>query len=239
MPNSVRVYPNGLPHPSMQMRRRVTLELAILTSLTILYLSFWPAHVRHMGVDIGMALVALGLVGFTMKDTRERIWGPPADAEFERLRRCTTNMLLATVPAVLAFGLFGAWDAYTTQGGWSGVTTRFLNPRFPLALFLYIPWALLQQTLFQFYLLGRLRALLPFASPLLLSTFNGIFYGAVHIPDWDLTFFTMLGGVVWSYSYHRDRYVVPIAISHAILGSTYFYWACNRDLVNNLIPLAK
>jgi membrane protease YdiL (CAAX protease family) len=75
---------------------------------------------------------------------------------------------------------------------------------------------------------------------LLLSVFNGIAYGMVHAPNWDVVLVTILGGIFWSYSYHRDRYVLPIAISHAVLGSTYYYWLTGRDLIgemkNQFIP---
>jgi membrane protease YdiL (CAAX protease family) len=109
---------------------------------------------------------------------------------------------------------------------------------FLLAVVLYIPWAMLQQTLFQFYLLGRLRALLPFASPLFLSIVNGIAYGLVHFETnvWSIgvTVVTIIGGIFWSYSYHRDRYVLPIAVSHALLGSTFYYWVYGRDLIDEM-----
>ena len=225
--------PAGTPRFPPDVRRRTAIELGVLVVLTAAYLILFP--VRHMGMDIGMALVALGLVGFTARDTRERIWGPPESPEFERVRRCTSNMALATLPAMLAFALFGIVDAYWEHRLWGDVAARFFNPRFPIALFLYIPWAMLQQTLFQFYLLGRLRVLLPFASPTLLSVLNGIAYGAVHLPDPDVTLVTIAGGIVWSYSYLRDRYVLPIALSHALLGATYFYWACGSDLVKKLV----
>lgn len=239
MPTGVQIYPNGLPHPPMQVRRRIALELLILAALTSLYLIL--VSPRPLAMDIGMALVGLGLVGFTADYTRTRIWGPPPDAEFDRRRRCAVNMFVSTSLAVAGVVVYGIFSAYSQQGRWSDVAARFLNWRLPIALILYVPWALLQQTLFQFYLLGRLRALLPFATPLILSVINGIAYGSVHLavspgrdgPDLELAVLTMIGGAVWSYSYHRDRYVLPIAISHAVLGSTFFYWARGSDVLLN------
>jgi membrane protease YdiL (CAAX protease family) len=108
---------------------------------------------------------------------------------------------------------------------------------FLMTLCFYVAWALLQQTLFQFYLLGRLRALLPFASPMLLSTINGTAYGLVHLAGGApliqrslVTGVTIIGGICWSYSYYRDRYVLPLALSHALLGTTFYYWVIGRDI---------
>jgi membrane protease YdiL (CAAX protease family) len=229
----VQYYPNGLPHPPMEVRRRIAIELLVLAILTTLYIAYFHGP-RSKFMDGGLALAGLGLVGFTSRYTKEKIWGPPADAEFERLRRCFVNITLATVPVLIILAIVGGVEGYRESNNWSGVAVRFLNWRFVVSLLLYIPWALMQQTLFQFYLLGRLRALLPFASPLLLSVLNGIAYGAVHLDDPELALLTMIGGVIWSYTYHRDRYVLPIALSHAVLGTTFFYWYRGSDLLLNL-----
>lgn len=236
---SERFYPNGLAHPTLPMRRRIALELAVLSGLTGLYLTVFPN--RPLGVDVGLSLVAMGVIGLVAKDTRERIWGPPASMQFVRIRRCVWNMGLFTVPSVIAMGIFGAgsaWHEHLAAGGedsamavaWA-IAHRLFHPHFFLALVLYVPWALAQQTLFQFYLLGRLRGLLPFASPLTLSIICGMFYGAAHLPELSVAFVTTIGGAVWSYSYHRDRLVWPIAISHAIMGSTFYYWVYNENLI--------
>lgn len=212
------VYPNGLPHPSPALRLRIAAELATVSVLTLVFLLYAP---RHTGLYIGMALIGMGLVGFSARETREKIWGPPASPEFDRVRRCTINMSMLTLPPIAVFLVIGVVYDH-----------KILNINFLWTLCFYLPWALLQQSLFQFYLLGRLRALLPFASPLLLSIINGVAYGLVHIPGgWELTLVTIIGGIFWSYSYHRDRYVLPIAISHALLASTFFCFVYGRDLI--------
>ncbi|MCZ7646395.1 MAG: CPBP family glutamic-type intramembrane protease [Planctomycetota bacterium] len=235
MGKDVGVYPNGMPHPSREVRRRLALELLALAGLTALYLMLMPQ--RALGVDVGMALVGLGLVGLYAWKTNEKIWGPPPQPAFERIPRCTFLMLVTTLPAVVLFLLYGAWDAYSVNGDWHDILYRLFRLNFFGALLLYVPWALLQQTLFQFYLLGRLRALLPFASPLLLSVINGVLYGLVHLPDAPVTAVTIIGGIVWSYSYHRDRYVLPLALSHAVLGSTFFYWVSDSDILSKIFTL--
>lgn len=228
------VYSNGLPHPPLVLRVRIAAELGVLAVATTLLLIFLPREMRNTATYVGLALVGLGLIGFTARETRERIWGPPESAEFDRVRRCAIGMTLFTVPPVFVFLVFGAamryLDFWLPPGGCSMLSLNFL-----FAVVCYLPWALLQQTLFQFYLLGRLRALLPFSSPLQLSLINGVLYGLVHLPNWPVAAVTIAGGFFWSYSYHRDRYVLPIAVSHAVLGSTFYYWILGQDLVGEMI----
>ena len=223
-------YPNGMPHPPKSLRWRIAIELLVLSILTPLFLLFGS----HDNITfVGMALIGLGLIEFNAKETRERIWGPPESPAFDRVRRCALNISLLTIPPVLAFfciGLAGRyWGFLGLKDGCAMISVHFI-----VALCLYLPWALLQQTLFQFYLLGRLRALLPFASPLLLSILNGVAYGLVHYQKPPVMIVTIIGGIFWSYSYHRDRYVLPIAISHAVLGTTFYYWILNTDLIDQL-----
>lgn len=226
------VYPNGMPHPPTSLRTRVAIELVVLAVLTALFLYFFPHGGNTQGLYLGMAIVGLGLVGFTAKETEERIWGPVDSPSFDRVRRCAINMSALTIPPVIIFLVSGGLARYFKLWWLAGPDTcSMFSVHFLIAMCVYLPWALLQQTLFQFYLLGRLRALLPWATPFQLSVLNGIIYGLCHLPSPEITAVTILGGIGWSYSYHRDRYVLPIAISHAILASTFFYWVCGRDIV--------
>ena len=204
--------------PALSLRLRVLLELGILATLTPLFLHYAP---RDLGLYVAMALLFLGFVAVSAKETKERIWGRPASGKSERLWRSTLAMAVMTIPVVIVFFVWGVWMGHE-------VSYRNLL----LALGLYIPWALLQQTIFQFYLLGRLRALLPFVSPILLALVAGTAYGLVHLPDWRVTLVATLAGVSWSYFYLRDRHILPIAMSHAILGSTFYYFVIGRDLID-------
>ena len=209
---------NGNRPPALSLRLRMLFELGILATLTPLFLYYAP---RDRGLYMGMALLFLGFVAINAKETKERIWGRPASGKSERLWRSTRAMAVMTIPVVI---VFLAW------GVWMGHEVSYLH--LLLALGLYIPWALLQQAIFQFYLLGRLRTLLPFVSPILLALVVGATYGLVHLPDWRVTLVTTLAGVYWSYFYLRDRHILPIAMSHAILGSTFYYFVIGRDLID-------
>jgi membrane protease YdiL (CAAX protease family) len=204
----------------VSLRRRVAFELAILAMLTSVFLVVVP--VRPMWVDAGLGLLAVVLVAATARKTREQIWAPPATPPGERLRHCARHMLVGTLGVALLFALTGRWVGRAAPL----FTATMLAALVPFAL-----WATLQQMLFQFYLLGRLRILIPAATPLALAAVNGVLFGAVHLPDVELTVLTSVGGAVWSWYYLRDRCLGPIAISHAVLGTTYYYWIRGDDLV--------
>lgn len=198
----------------------MALELAALAVLTSVYLVLVPA--RPVWVDAGFGLVGGVLVAATLRKTREQVWAPSATPRRERLRHCSRHMLVGTLAVALLFAVVGA-----------GVrrAAPLLTPTILAALILFILWAALQQVLFQLYLLGRLRALVPAAPPAAVAVVNGLLFGAVHLPDVELTVLTIVAGAVWSWYYLRDRCLGPIALSHAVLGTTYYYWVRGDDLV--------
>ncbi|MFQ5754551.1 MAG: type II CAAX prenyl endopeptidase Rce1 family protein [Acidiferrobacterales bacterium] len=208
--------------PSTSVKRWVALELGLLLLLTPLFLYFAP---RGMGLYATAAIAFVLYVVLTAKYTRDRIWGPTDRPRSKRLRWSAITLTVLTVPPLLAFFAWGAWQGHQVV---------FMN--LLLALALYLPWALLQQTIFQFYLLGRLRVLLPL-SPFVLAAVNGVAFGLVHLPYLPLMLLAMVAGVFWSYSYLRDRVVLPIAISHALLGTTFYYAVVGRDLLGDWLAI--
>jgi membrane protease YdiL (CAAX protease family) len=214
--------------PSRGVRRRVALELAVLAAAASLVLAL--VRDRPPVLEVGLALLGLGLVGLSAKDTRDRVWGPPAAPRAVRARRAARQMTVVTLAGLVVFAAVGAWPLLWSTGAWGQVGERLFRPTALAALVLFVPWALVQQTLFQFYLLGRLRALAPGARPSLVAAANGLLFGLVHLPDWEVTALTVLGGSIWSLSYLRDRCLAPVALSHAALGTTYFCWVRDTDL---------
>ena len=63
----------------------------------------------------------------------------------------TALVILLSVAVVLGY----------RRGGWEGALHRISDGTIVLAVAAYFVWALLQQALFQLYLLGRLLTLLP------------------------------------------------------------------------------
>ena len=204
----------------MSLRRRVAFELATLAVLTSVYLVAVPR--RPMWVDAGLALVGLALVAAAARTTRAEVWGAPGPDGRDRLRHSARHMAIETLAVAVAFAIVARWMGDTGPL----FTVTLLATLVPFAV-----WAAVQQLLFQFYLLGRLRVLLPAFPPIALAGINGVLFGAVHLPDVEVTVLTIVGGAVWSWYYLRDRCLAPIALSHAVLGTTYYYWVRGEDLL--------
>jgi len=212
----------------VSLRGRVLAELGTLTLLTVVFLLVFPD--RPMGVDVGLALFALALIVTNARYTRNKVWArfPPHGGRPDR--RHAFRVLGLWTGLGLAVLLAGTVVAGLVRGEGAGLARRILNPRLLAAIAIYLPWAWLQQTLFQFYLLGRLRVLLePHRTAAVVIT--GAAYSLVHLPDVAVMAVTAAAGVVWTRTYDRDRVLSPLALSHAVLGSTFYYWIYGKDLV--------
>lgn len=200
---------------------RAALELIALCIATPLFLLFAP----HDGaVFLGMAVLFLGYIGIDAKRTRTEVWGEAAEAAAVRRRRASITMLAMTASAAAVLLLWGA-----AKG----------NPLWSIgmlaALPVYFLWALVQQTIFLFYFLGRLRMLWPRLPAVGMSMISGAAYGLVHLPEFEVVLLTLIAGAAWSYCYLRDRALLPVAASHAVLGTGYYYWVGGRDLLSDIL----
>jgi hypothetical protein len=228
----MRVFPanadEALDHTPQ--RRRVAVELLILSVLSSGFLALFPR--RPIFVDLVLALFALGLVLLNATYTRAQFWGQwPVEVGRAGWRRCVVVTMTLTVLVILVFSLVGGVIGY--QGaGWPGVKARILHPSIPTAVLLYLPWAWLQQTLFQFYLLGRVRTLCPSLHPLAQSALNGLIFGLVHSTDIWIVLLAALGGTLWSFLYLHYHRLGPLAVSHALVGTTFYYWVYGYDLAS-------
>lgn len=210
-----------------RIKRQVAIELCLLAILALAFLLVFPQ--RPILVDLGLALFVITLLFFNIPYTRGVIWRRfPASLDYRaRLRK--TLLLVGPVTAIIVAGLFAAGMVLGyLEGGWNEAVRRVGNWHVLAAFALYVPWALLQQTLFQFYMLGRLLTLFPaaFAVPC-----TGLTYALVHLPCVEVTFVTAVAGIFWTYVYYRYRVLWPLAISHALFGSTFYYWVYGRDLL--------
>jgi len=217
----------AIDRPAWSLRARVAAELGILAGLTAVFLAVFPQ--RTMRVDMPLALAAWAMIGLNAGYTKNVIWGGRAQAPGQHRRRDALRLLMLTAAAMAIFLIFGAVVGYRA-GGWADAVRRLFPLQMAFAFLAYIGWAFLQQTLFQFYLLGRLIRLLPAASPLALCALNGLAFCSVHWPDPILMGLTAVAGVAWSYSYYKHRRLWPIVLSHAALGATFFYWVYGHPL---------
>jgi hypothetical protein len=212
----------------MTLRGKVVAELTVIAVLTTIFLLLFPR--RNPLVDVTLAGFALVCVALSARYTKRVIWAasPPPTAE-PRLRRCLAVTLWVTLLPAGFFFLIGGFIAYNS-GGWAAVVSRLLNWRILAAFGCYLPWALMQQTLLQFYLLGRLLALLPKKLLFVPFLITGTCFGLVHLPDVRTALVTVAAGAVWSLIYYRYRLLLPLAFSHAALGSAFYYGIFGHDL---------
>ena len=213
----------------MTVRTKVAVELGIIAVLTIAFLVLFP-H-RNPWLDVGMAGFALVCIGATAGYTKKVVWAasPSQQPGPNRFTQCVRLTLWVTVPAVVGFLLVGGVLGYR-NGGWPAVTERILNWKILAVFGAYIGWALMQQTLFQFYLLGRLLALFPKNQPIWPVLITGLGFSLVHLPDVWTSLVTAVAGVVWTFIYYRYRCLLPLAFSHAALGTAFYYGICGHDL---------
>jgi len=208
------------------LKRRLLTELLVLGVLTIIFLVVFPK--RSIYIDGLLALFALSLILWNARFTKNSVWVqfPPNDDLRTRVRRSYILAGAVTISAILAFAAIGLKLGYR-EFGWEGAWTRLSNWHLPVVFLLYLPWALLQQFLFQFYLLGRLLTLLP--APVAVFA-TGMAYSLVHLPEVGVALATAPAGIFWTFLYRRDRALLPLGLSHALLGSTFYYWVYGRDL---------
>lgn len=209
-------------------RQKVALELGILTLLVATFLYLFPR--RNPWLDIGLATFALLGILATARYTRNVIWAasPPPQAQ-NSFKDCLRVTLWITIPTVLIFFLIGGIVAYHSAG-WPAVVERIFDWRILIIFIAYTGWALIQQTLFQFYLLGRLLVVFPKNQPTWPILITGLCFSLVHLPDVWTSLATAAAGPIWTLIYYRYRRLLPLAISHAALGTAFYYGICGHNL---------
>ena len=206
-------------------RAGIGLELAALAAAAVLFFVFFSERPGY--VDVMLGVLALALIAASTRRSRGIWQRTPVRLEHrEAARAAWREALLFTAAALAAFALIGAASGYAAEG-WRGAWQRIGDWHLAVACLLYFPWALLQQFLLQFYLSGRLQALLPYWLAIFLTA---LAFSAVHFPRLPVMAVTFVGGVVWATIYCRYRVLLPLAVSHALLGSTLHYWVFGRDL---------
>ncbi len=203
-------------HP---LRRRFQLELLLLLILTPLFLLLMP---HKLSVFLPVALLFLAYVLIDARFTQSRIWQHPCPGPQTTRKTLQYAALITLPPFILMLGL-GIYLEHT-----------ILGPNLLLGFTLYLLWALVQQTLFQVYLLGRLKVVFPRFNDPWLAIINGSAYALVHLPYWWVVLGTWPLGILWTLLYIRYRTLWPLALSHALLATAFYAWLLNRDLIAEL-----
>ena len=213
----------------MSVRGKVAFEMGIIVVLTTVFLVLFPK--RNPLVDAGLAGFALLLIAISARYTKRVIWAasPPPRIIKNRFTRCLVVILWITVPAVVLFFLIGVLMGYI-RGGWGFVAERFLDWKILAVFGAYMLWALIQQALFQFYLLGRLLVLAPKTKPMIAVVVTGVAISLVHLPDLWTVAATAIAGLIWTAIYYRFRLLLPLSFSHAALGTAFYYGLLGHDL---------
>lgn len=208
------------------LRARLCIELLAIAAFAALYLGLWPARPDYLDAVLGVTAVAL--IVASAGRTRS-LWDAlpgttlPYRARFRAAFVRVMPFTAAGVALLLAIGIVLG----RAEAGWPGAAARVLNPHLLPALALYLLWGLLQQYVFQFYLLGRLLHL--FTPPVALAV-TALVFSAVHFPRFIVMAAVAVAALVWTSLYRRYRTLLPLAISHALLASTLHYWVFGHDL---------
>jgi membrane protease YdiL (CAAX protease family) len=211
----------------MTKQKSVAWELLGIGLLTSLFLTMFQARPAY--VDLALAIVAVALIALSTPRSR-RLWQlVPAAARMDGRRAWRVSAIFTGV-ALLGLAALGALLAVRGGDSWA---ERLLNWHVLLAMGLYLPWALLQQYIFQFYLFGRLLQVMPVPVAVAITA---LAFAAVHYPRWPVMAATVLAGAVWTLIYYRWRSTLPLAASHALLGSALHYWVLDRDLLATWLP---
>jgi membrane protease YdiL (CAAX protease family) len=211
----------------MSIDRSVAWELGGLGAATAVFLASFEVRPRY--VDLALAVAAVVLIVASRGRSR-RLWALARAPELDARRgawRAGLSFTAVALVVLAAIAVIAARDAGTPAIG------RFANWHLLAAAALYFPWALLQQYIFQFYLLPRWLRLVPMPAAVALTALT---FAAVHFPRWPVMLVTVVAGTVWALVYYRWRRLVPLALSHALLGAALHYWVFGNDLLARWLP---
>jgi hypothetical protein len=203
-------------------QRSVALELAGIGAAAIIFVATF--QVRPAYLDLVLATAAVALIVLTAARSR-RLWALARSVDPTGARGAWIASLSFTAAALVALATVAV---FTARAVGVPLVERFGNWHMLVAAALYVPWALLQQYVFQFYWFGRWLCVvsMPIAVGL-----TALAFSAVHFPRWPVMAVTLVAGTVWALIYYRWRSLVPLAVSHALLGTALHYWVFGNDLL--------
>jgi hypothetical protein len=200
--------------------KKVSLKLSASVELAlILIFSFLLWSLSAQSLDALFIINAIGFVfvsGFLMS-TREGKWFAvlglvrPAKVEV-----WVSALLTLAVAALMLFLSFYYGQLATTD--WSKLLQGFI---------IYPFWGIVQQVYLGPVITGLLLAIVGRNSEqsslvtLGVAMVAGFLFSLVHAPNSALMMATFLMGSCWSYLYQRFGSIIPLAISHGLLGSLF------------------
>jgi hypothetical protein len=212
---------------AMRADRSAALELAAIGAAAIAFVATF--QVRPPYLDFVLAAAAVALIVFSAARSR-RFWALARSVDPTGARGAWKAALVFTAVALV---VLAAAALLAARAAGAPAAERFGNWHMLLVAALYFPWALLQQYIFQFYWFGRWLTLVPVSVAVALTAFA---FAAVHYPRWPVMAVTLVAGTAWALIYYRWRSLVPLAVSHALLGTALHYWVFGNDLLERWLP---
>ena len=207
--------------------RSVALELAAIGIAAIVFVATF--QVRPPYLDFALAAAAVALIVASAARSR-RLWTLARSVDPAGARGAWLAALSFTAAALV---VLAAVAVFAARAAGDPPLERFGNWHMLAAAALYLPWALLQQYIFQFYWFGRWLQLVPAAAAVALTA---VAFAAVHFPRWPVMAVTLVAGTAWALIYLRWRRLLPLALSHALLGTALHYWVFGNDLLERWLP---
>jgi Type II CAAX prenyl endopeptidase Rce1-like len=175
-------------------------------ALVAMYMWRWQAAAPRSW----WALAAWLVLSAAVRLDTPRTLGWRADNLWAATRRAIPYFAIASL-AICAAGLF--------LGMLQRVPAHLIEPRRFLG---YLAFCLLQQVALNSYLTNRLLSF--FDKPFPAATLAGVLFAALHWPNPVLMPLTLVGGMVMSWLFARERNILPLALGQAILGAL-IWWA--------------
>ena len=202
-------------------------ELAAIGAAALVFVATF--QVRPPYLDFALAAAAVALIAFSAARSR-RFWALARSVDPTGARGAWKAALMFTAVALVVLAVAALLFAPAD----SPAAARFANWHMLAAAALYFPWALLQLYIFQFYWFGRWLTLVPVPVAVALTA---VAFAAVHYPRWPVMLVTLVAGAAWALIYYRWRSLLPLAVSHALLGTALHYWVFGNDLLERWLQL--
>lgn len=212
----------------MSARGWVAIELAAIAIAALIFVA--TVRVRPAYLDLALAAAAVALIALSARRSA-RLWGGASTVVEPDARMAWLASAAFTAIALVALAGLAALGPFNASG--ASFLERAQNWHILAAVALYFPWALLQQYIFQFYLLGRLVQLMSAPTAIAITALG---FACVHFPRWPVMAVVAVAGSVWALIYFRHRKLLPLAASHALLGSALHYWVFGNDLLQRWLP---